>query len=951
MLKSLSHLLKEISEIRKHDLKSEEDVKLKIMSDLLELLGYTKHDYSCEADSANERIDILVSQKFVIEVKKSTVNIREKEVKKQAFNYTQDKGLKYTLITNGDIFDLYSIEGTMPTESRRPLLSLKRSEITNKFGLLNYRIGKDNLDNLDKAYVDQKGEITYQGILSVLNSSLGEIKDYLFKDFISKYKIDKDFTEKIDNWLKTQDVYNPEEWLENAEVIKAIATAVGDKKIKWQEKYIEDKLFAEGIDRIINNDGHLKSIKNKWIEDLCYEGAYTIINRILFTKILQDRSKIGKKLSIGTIQAYRDLEKPTQKLFSEIFTDLAKEYLQIYDVPLFDHIAFEDVHWDDHILKNLVLNLENYNTKNIDEHILGEVYENYLEDSLKQQKGVFYTPKEVVNFILSELENDITKNSKILDLACGSGSFLLKAYDLFRNKKSHREILEGNLYGIDIDPMATQLCAISLALKNLNEKTRFFNIFVGDSVLSEIDPKQKEFIDEKVKSVKISNGQLQKELDIFENNQYDFVVGNPPYVNLQKTHYTAKKEFKTLWDEIYFGEANLLQFFIAQGIKLLKNNSKLGFITSQYWLSTDQAKPFREFLLRETKILKLIEFTDQKIFPKSQVFPLIIILEKESDETKRLNNEILYAKTSTNDFIKGRINYIPKIQKELSGKIWYFADKKDEDFVKKVESHRIKLRDIAYVLAGIKTAFDEAFEVTDEQIKAEKLEDDFIIPWAKGKDIKKYKILEFSKIICPYELRKDTDLGGEGENLVLLNIKNKNIYQHTEHFEKELLSRDGMREQPIYAYQRPRNEAPVFYKDNEKIIIPNTTKNSNFAYYKGILFVSANCTCIVKKENFKVEDKELQKNLKKLKTKYILGILNSSLIFRYLTLAGKKRYGVVEYKPTPLKQIPIPVPKTEADWQIHDRIVSYVEEILNNPEDKKLLGKIDILVEKIYKYR
>jgi type I restriction-modification system DNA methylase subunit len=168
--------------------------------------------------------------------------------------------------------------------------------------------------------------------------------------------------------------------------------------------------------------------------------------------------------------------------------------------------------------------------------LLGEIYENFLSRDTRKRLGLFYTPDSVIGFILENTlgRADVVENPyvKVLDPSCGSGYFLLKAYDILRKKFEDREeelvkrygaafsrenihshILGNCIFGADIDESGAMLTSTALAFKGIDSGWCSPNIVVCDSLVK-----------------------WEKEADTalagFWGGGFDYIVGNPPWVSL-----------------------------------------------------------------------------------------------------------------------------------------------------------------------------------------------------------------------------------------------------------------------------------------------------------------------------------------------------------------------------------------------------------------------------------
>jgi len=347
---------------------------------------------------------------------------------------------------------------------------------------------------------------------------------------------------------------------------------------------------------------------------------------------------------------------------------------------------------DDKVLKDIIKNLyypdSPYEFSVLPADMLGQVYEQFLgkvirltsahraiveyKPEVRKAGGVYYTPTYVVEYIVKQTVGKLVEGKnpgprgavsklRILDPACGSGSFLLGAYqyllDWHRDEyvkddptkwatgsnprlyqsdtcewklttDERKRILLNNIYGVDIDPQAVEVTKLSLLLKVLegeNEQTlsqqlAFFqqralpdlsnNIKCGNSLIGTdfYEGRQAGFFNEE-EVLRINAFDWEREFpEIFANGGFDAVIGNPPYDVLEKDRGKSSWPHQTLTDYAKFsnrfdaslgGKLNLFRFFIVQSINLIREKGKWGMIVPMALLADISCRITREFLITE----------------------------------------------------------------------------------------------------------------------------------------------------------------------------------------------------------------------------------------------------------------------------------------------------------------------------------------------------------------
>ncbi len=293
-----------------------------------------------------------------------------------------------------------------------------------------------------------------------------------------------------------------------------------------------------------------------------------------------------------------------------------------------------------------------YSSKKSDERIYSKNYKKHIEFWTKYREAV--------------------KNIKIVDPACGSGAFLITAFEYLLNYNNYlddkifdltgtkdlfsdttKEILQNNIFGVDLNKESVEITKLSLWLKTANKNktlaTLENNIKCGNSLIDDIE----------------IAGELafnwEKEFSqVFENGGFDVVVGNPPYVSTKQIPANDRNYYWDKYKEILFSEMDLYEIFIYKSInELLKNKGYLGFITPDSYFTNTSFELLRKYLLEKTKIIEIIDFP-YRFYPFEEVNTetAILILNKKIDKNfvnlrvsnRNVNN--LYLKESLKNNIQ-----------------------------------------------------------------------------------------------------------------------------------------------------------------------------------------------------------------------------------------------------------------------------------------------------------
>ncbi len=397
-------------------------------------------------------------------------------------------------------------------------------------------------------------------------------------------------------------------------------------------------------------------------EELVKQVSYVILLRFILIRIFEDNNLIPVNLYDGGFK--KKLEPPFSMTFKEILLDARVKAGELFSY-------FEDkfpynfqISKDDDLLIRVLFELSKINFSEINFDLIGDLYEHYLNEDERKEKGQFYTPHYIVEFILNRVGflgkiKEKPNNKTLLDPSCGSGSFLVEAAIRLRKEGMNRETeakrsITDNLHGSELTGFASRLAELNLIIQILplvkrieNEderQTQSFRVCTTDSLMKLYNHDEFEGTDK----VAFDTSEFTSTYkDVFihlmaNKNDFDFVVGNPPYVG-EKGH---KEMFRPLqshpyWRHFYQGKSDYLYYFIILGLSKLAEGGKLGFITTQYWLTADGAGNLRNYILQHAKITEIIDFKGIKLFPEAQGQEnIVFILEKCSIESERESNRI-----------------------------------------------------------------------------------------------------------------------------------------------------------------------------------------------------------------------------------------------------------------------------------------------------------------------
>lgn len=501
-------------------------------------------------------------------------------------------------------------------------------------------------------------------------------------------------------------------------------------------------------------------------------------------------------------------------------------------------------------------------------------------------------------------------------------------------KEVHAEIIEGYLQKY-------------LTGKDFKTLANFLKPY-GDFMLNEMKRLQKTFGDGRlVKS--IEDAALAALLKNYL--QYDFVVGNPPYVR-QESITEMKKELSKTYPEVYDGRADLYIYFYCRGIKWLNKQGTLGYISSNMFVRRGYGKKLTSYIsdICNTKIF--IDFGDSGVFSDVTNYPCILVIEKR--EGKEIPKYTYYVEVdhrpeevSNSEILEevrkavlknGEIGLdgfgIYKVRHPRPGETWAFAPVKRENILSKIEDKSTGLlREYRKeVLMGQQSNADKVHIIKSSVAKKYQLENGLLKPLVRGEGIRRWRLHWGGEyLIFPYKRIGEKDIVIPKDELIkryprtwhYFNQKERKKVLESRHYLMEKI-REGAR-QEFYELWIPKKP---YWFDNPKIITPDISNINNFAYDDSGYYVPTTGFIIVLKNGLNDKFYYL----------YFLGLLNSKTLEFYFKhkspFIGGKYF---RYNKSYLEQLPIKISQTPEEKIIADQIVQKVETILQRSTPERFI--------------
>jgi len=417
---------------------------------------------------------------------------------------------------------------------------------------------------------------------------------------------------------------------------------------------------------------------------------------------------------------------------------------------------------------------------------------------------------------------------------------------------------------------------------------------------------------------------------------FDIVIGNPPYIRQEELG--KQKEHLKKGYEVFTGTADILVYFYELGLRVLKQNGKFSFITSNKFMRANYGEPLRNFLGNFT-LDEIIDFGDAPVFGGIAAYASIVNLQKLAVESEHQTRVYTFPKSGdVPDFETSyKADGFNISQKELTPNGWRLEQTDVLDLLAKLRGKGKPLGE--YVngrfYRGIITGFNEAFvvdrETKDRLIAEDSSSTEILKPYLRGRDVKRWNVNYEDLYLIKIESSSNKKHAWSGkENQEAEQIFSETypaIYKYLQSYRENLIERD---DKGFYFWEL---RACVYWNEFEqpKIIYPNICDVNKFAWDED-KFLTNQKAYIIPETN-----------------KFLLGYLNSKVVFwLFDKLLSKLLSGYFE--PSKVFMEKLPIPKIEEKDQ--QPFVALVDQILESKKAGKdtltLEDEIDTLVYRLY---
>jgi len=768
------------------------------------------------------------------------------------------------------------------------------------------------------------------------------------------------------------------------------------------------------------------------------EVVQRLLDRIVFIRIAEDRRIIEKMQLWDAVQHWKSRGEKFH--IFDWLNDLFHKINEDFNGEIFKPHLSETIKIDSDVLARIIERLyppkSPYRFDVIGVELLGSIYERYLgktirptaktvrveeKPEVRKAGGVYYTPKYIVDYIVKNTVGRVIEGKtpkqiekiRILDPACGSGSFLIGAFqylidyhvryltahpkeahihplfpDLIRDANGgdrlsvrlKARILRHNLFGVDIDPQAVEITMMSLYLKALEgEKSQLppkqsllpelkYNIICGNSLIGpDIYDQGTLFADEERDRINAFDWYADhgvRELapafegggkpphskpavidrrystaptigDIMRAGGFDCVIANPPYIRIQTLQEFSPAEaayLKSHYESAGSGNFDIYVCFVEKGISALDDNGRLGFILPSKFFQTDYGEALRGLIVQQHLLERVVDFSHLQVFDGPSTYTCLLFLskvEKRSvtymkieDESKLHRLEATESTVSLEGFSSGP---------------WLFVGGRERALFERLLAGRTPLGELPTSISrGSSTGADDVFILSktprtgvfvSRDGQTVRLEPHILRAPLYATDFGRYFFSPAceERIIFPYKVDRGSSLIDEREL--------KERFPRTFEYLRERRRRLEERKQfsGWYAYSAPRN---LSLHDSADLLVPLLADHGMFSEFPQ----GQERFCLMASGGFSIKTG----GAFSLSRRYLLGVLNSKLIFSYLRqISNIFRGGWITCTKQYVTQLPIRTINfsDRADKARHDKMVTLVEGMLELNK-KKHSGKL-----------
>lgn len=632
--------------------------------------------------------------------------------------------------------------------------------------------------------------------------------------------------------------------------------------------------------------------------------------------------------------------------------------------------------------------------------ILGSIYERALgsiitldptdgrvgievKPEVRKAGGVYYTPQWVVDEIVRRTIDPLIQGKgprdlqkfRVLDPACGSGSFLLGAFSRLIQHFEHyytehptvdrrfhftdeqgferltatakASLLRNSIFGVDVDPAAVEVTTMSLYLKSLESDAPEYvrtqmslsgailpslaeNIQVGNSLVStdfygqtqlgQLD----EYEEHRLRPFKwdsMNEGFGR----VLADGGFDVVIGNPPYFNVDSTYgagHPVPAYLKKSFDDVWTDKTDIYYYFLRRGAALAQR--RLAFIVSRAFLEADKAKKIRGWLAESAQLERLIDFDGFFVFADAGIATTIVIFDttRRHDEQTTAVARLASDATVVREVVEGlRTGSAPfevfEHHGQLGGEPWRFPNPHLKDLYDKIDAAGEPLVRLCELGQGMQTGANNVFgKLSMDDVVTHNLPPEYLKRRARNSDIQSFHISANDEFVLYLEdVRRYDDLPDEVREYL-------ELPQNKEKLEARAAYKRGDCE--WWKFTWPLHQS-LYSKP--RIVSPYRTGHNRFALDSYFSWITLTDTTVAFRRTGVDED-----------DRYILGLLNSRLLtFRFRGLGKLTGPNMWEAFDNSIGELPIRRINFDdaQERTAHDRVVELARQIEDALEAKE----------------
>ena len=614
---------------------SEQDTKDSFIRPMFEALGWdfddreevSKEEFVNSAGRVDYGIYLNNQPKLFIEAKKLGAAIHKPEFAEQAIRYCFNRVVTWAVLTDFESLKVFNAQNVSENLSNKLYFEIPYTQYVERFDQI-WQLSKESFETglIDKeamkvGKLQQKITVTEQ-----LAKDLNEIRELL--------------TKSLHQW--------------------------------------NEKVTADDLD----------------------EGVQKLLDRLIFLRVAEDRG-IEEPILKQLVRDF-DLRKDNnQHIYQSMITKF-RELDEVYNSGLFSQHPFEK--WEEYggATKKAIDILYGksgyyeYDFKLIPSDVLGQVYESYLGHLLsksrkgltldvsakkRKEQGIYYTPSYIEDYIVEQALKPVLDNChsvaelkaiKVLDPACGSGSFLIKAMEMIEKKYVEfgarkgegirLQVLLDNIYGVDLDEKAVEIARLNLVINSLETRMKLpgleQHIKNGNSLISGTDEELKKYFGKNFRDKKPFNWE-EEFPEVFNrpNPGFDVIIGNPPWVTTRHSELGVDlvAYFKSRYKSAEGFKLNLFPMFVELFLLLSRKNGISSLIIPNRLLDTPSYAGIRKDIIDNMTIID-IQNLPKGAFDSVVAGNIIITIQKNNQAIS--NNDLIITDYFTKEQLKLSLSQI-----------------------------------------------------------------------------------------------------------------------------------------------------------------------------------------------------------------------------------------------------------------------------------------------------